>query len=205
MTMPLSDRDPSCSSAAGFTLLELSVVLIIVTLLLGSVLRSEKVLDDTRVQRMGLDQAAIGSAIRAYVELYHFLPGDDPKASSRWPGAVDGNGDGWLDPQSMEAEQAWVHLRHARLFLAPLSPQGQPQHAGGGMMRLVSDAVGFPGLSLCMDEVSPSEAVAFDLRFDDGDAATGRVRRWVMDAEKTTPFSQTWLVTGGDVTVCVAL
>ncbi|MBF0138851.1 MAG: prepilin-type N-terminal cleavage/methylation domain-containing protein [Magnetococcales bacterium] len=206
MMMPRGDRDLSCLRSAGFTLLELSVVLIIVTLLLGSVLRGEKILDDTRVQRMGLDQAAIGSAIRVYVEQYHFLPGDDPRASSRWPGAVDGNGDGWLDPQSMEAQHAWAHLRLARLFQAPLSPQGLPQHAGGGAVRLVPDAVGQPGLSVCMDDVSSLEAAALDRRFDDGDAAMGRVRRWVVTTDETASVSRTtWPVTGESVTVCIAL
>ncbi|MBF0401523.1 MAG: prepilin-type N-terminal cleavage/methylation domain-containing protein, partial [Magnetococcales bacterium] len=81
-------------SAAGFTLLELSIVLLVVGLLLGGVLKGQQVVEAARIKRMAVEGVLVGEAMRSYRRLYHAWPGDDPRAAERWPGAGVGNGNG---------------------------------------------------------------------------------------------------------------
>ncbi|HIJ85462.1 MAG: hypothetical protein HW380_3427 [Magnetococcales bacterium] len=189
--------------ADGFTLIELSVVLIIVALLLGTVLRAEKVVDESRIQRMALDQAAIASAVGGYVRLYHFFPGDDPQAKQRWPEAMDGNGDGSIQFATGEERQAWTHLRLARLLSPTSIPQGRSLQDLGTDVRLVQHAAGLPGMALCMANIPPLQAAGFDLRFDDGEGRHGRIRH--LGKDDADPLLQPWPVEGAGVTVCTAL
>ncbi|MEO5354045.1 MAG: prepilin-type N-terminal cleavage/methylation domain-containing protein [Magnetococcus sp. XQGC-1] len=168
---------------AGFSLVELAIVMVVISLLFGSVFKGERVVDEARIQRMAVDFAAVAAAIRTYGELYHALPGDDPVAAARWPGARSGDGDGlisgrWFpaDAENEETSQVWQHLRQAGLY--PLSPkQGAvlPQSRVGGRMGLFQGGGGL-ALAICTEDVLGWYAARYDAQFDDGDGRTGRVR-----------------------------
>ncbi|MBF0182040.1 MAG: prepilin-type N-terminal cleavage/methylation domain-containing protein [Magnetococcales bacterium] len=147
----------------GFTLLELSIVLLVVGLLLQVVLQGGNVVEEARIKRLAMDVEAVGAAARVYVERYHALPGDDPLAGRRWPESRSGDGDGTLG----EGERAgfWEHLRRAGLFI----------RRGGGL-EIGFGVLGLPGLALCFTDATPEAGRLYDLEFDDGEAGSGRVR-----------------------------
>ncbi|MBF0605763.1 MAG: type II secretion system protein [Nitrospirae bacterium] len=188
---------------AGFSLLELSLVLIIITLLMGTVLRGENLMDEGRLHRLALDQAAVATAVQSYVRLYHFFPGDDPKARERWPGAINGDGDGRILLLSPEETQAWNHLILSHLFVPKSISNGYPQHILGGNFRLIHHAARLPGVTLCMEDLLSLQAMAFDNRHDDGDGREGRIRNPgpSLNTNDTAP----WPIEGERVTICVAL
>lgn len=204
---------PGIGCPSGFTLLELSLVLVVVALLMGTVLRGERIVDEGRVHRMALDQAAVALAIRSYVQLYHFYPGDDPRASQRWPGAVDGNGDGLIQspqdgrqPYKNEERQVWIHLQLAHLPVPGTIDQSTTHPTRDGNVHLVHHAVGLPGLALCIDDVAPLQAASFDSRYDDGKGDDGRIRHpGFKPGDNGTIPSRPWPTEGEGVTICTAL
>ncbi|MBF0603380.1 MAG: type II secretion system protein [Nitrospirae bacterium] len=183
--------------ADGFTLIELSLVLIIIAIMMGTVLRSDKVVDEGRIQRMALDQAAVISAVQAYVQWYHFLPGDDPKAQERWPEAINGNGDGVIDSASFEEQQAWFHLVSAHL-LSSASMIKNPK------IHLWHHVAGLSGVSLCIEDVPPLLASGLDRHLDDGDGRGGGIRRLDISSDGNRNTGSPWPIQGEGVTVCSA-
>lgn len=169
---------------AGFSLVELAIVMVIISLLFGSVFKGERVVDEARIQRMAVDFAAVAAAIVTYGELYHTLPGDDPAAATRWPGTRSGDGDGlisgrWFpaDAENEETSQVWQHLRQAGLY--PLSPRQAvvlPQSRAGGRIGVFQGGGGLASLVICIEDVLGWHAARYDAQFDDGDGRTGRIR-----------------------------
>ncbi|MBF0109084.1 MAG: hypothetical protein HQL76_07915 [Magnetococcales bacterium] len=186
--------------------MELSLVLIIITLLLGTVLRGESLVEESRLHRLALDQAAIATAVRSYARLYHFIPGDDPKAHERWPEAENGNGDGRISDRSSEETQVWRHLRLAHLFIPKVVNQGIAQHILGGDYHLIHQPARLPDLALCMDQLLPEQAASYDSRHDDGDGREGNIRNPgpIQDDNDSPP--RPWPpAEGGRVRMCVGL
>lgn len=166
----------------GFTLVELTIVLIVVGLLMGGTLSGQSVVDNAKIKRMALDVTVFGDAIHTYRGLYHALPGDDPRASQRWSGARDGNGDGvingrWI-PEKIDEETGllWSHLRYARLLPGPGDGVELPRHPMGGRSGVGNQLLKLPGLTLCLEDVPARFAVGYDAQFDDGQWRSGRIR-----------------------------
>ena len=61
----------------GFTLVELSIVLVIIGLLIGGVLKGKSMIDNAKVKRIKSDIDGIVAATYGYQDKYGFLPGDD--------------------------------------------------------------------------------------------------------------------------------
>ncbi|MEO5329936.1 MAG: type II secretion system GspH family protein [Magnetococcus sp. THC-1_WYH] len=194
----MANEPSSQRKADGFTLLELSMVLVIIAIMMGAVLRSDKVVDEGRMQRMALDYAAVASAVQAYVQWYHFFPGDDPKAQERWPEVVNGNGDGVIDAESSEERQAWLHLVSAHLLLSGAMTENSRMH-------LWHHVAGLSGIALCVEDVLPLLASGFDHHLDDGDGRAGRIRRLDLSSGGHRDARLPWPVEGEGVTVCSSL
>ena len=167
---------------SGFTLVELTIVLLVIGLLIGGTLKGQSVIDNARIKRMALDTAVFGDAVHTYRELYQSLPGDDPRASHRWPGAKDGDGDGVLQggwiPKNLEEESGllWSHLRFAQLIPGSGNDGSLPRHPLGGRGGVGNKLLKLEGLTFCMEDVPARFAVGYDAQFDDGQWISGRVR-----------------------------
>ena len=77
----------------GFTLIELSIVLIIITLIVGGVLVGQTLIKSAKVQQTGTLLEQFDTAANAFQLKYQCLPGDCPNATS-FGFAYNGNGDG---------------------------------------------------------------------------------------------------------------
>jgi prepilin-type N-terminal cleavage/methylation domain-containing protein len=93
---------------SGFTLVELSIVLIIIGLIIVIVLRGQGLIENARISRQIRDFQGIQAAFYSYYDRFGMFPGDDSTAGVRWPGEVSGNGNGYIEPG--EAPYVWSHM-----------------------------------------------------------------------------------------------
>src|SRR5688572_32426776 len=88
---------------AGFTLIEIAIVLVIIGLLLGGVLKGQELITSARVRNLISQQDGIKAAYFGFLDRYRALPGDYNAASTNIPGisagcnAGNGNGNGRIE------------------------------------------------------------------------------------------------------------
>lgn len=100
----------------AFTLVELSIVLVIIGLVIGAVSVGTSLLDKANITSVVSDIEKYVSATNSFRDRYGSWPGDMPDATSYWSGTGNGNGDGRVAPRgSQEAEhfRFWQHLQKA--------------------------------------------------------------------------------------------
>ena len=97
---------------AGFTLLEIAIVLVIVGLLLGAVLKGHELITNARVRNLASMQEEVKTAYFGFWDRYRALPGDYNQASTNLAATTDGNGDGRIlsNGAMLESIAAWEHL-----------------------------------------------------------------------------------------------
>jgi prepilin-type N-terminal cleavage/methylation domain-containing protein len=181
------------SRQAGFTLVEIAIVLVIIGLLLGGVLKGQELITQARVKNIASDFNQVAAAVYGYQDRYRKLPGDDNGALTRWPNGStkggDGNGviDGNFNSATDDAEPRlfWQHLRLAGFITGDPKSQDQPNNAVGGIIGVqtgagatdsTTHAQEIIGTVLCSTNLTGKVAVAIDNMFDDGNPSTGSVR-----------------------------
>jgi prepilin-type N-terminal cleavage/methylation domain-containing protein len=153
---------------AGFTLVEIAIVLVIIGLLLGGILKGQEMITQARIKNVINDMNGITAAYASYQDRYRQIPGDDATAAARWPGpapapgpAISGNGDGVVaglynanvaaPPNPVAGEESnlfWWHLRLAGFIPGPTAGQAfanQPTNAVGGMVGVQTAGAAAPG------------------------------------------------------------
>ena len=69
---------------AGFTLVEIAIVLVIIGLLLGGILKGQEMITQAKIKNVVNDFNGITAAVNSYQDRYRQLPGDDLNAATRW-------------------------------------------------------------------------------------------------------------------------
>jgi len=180
---------------AGFTLVEIAIVLVIIGLLLGGILKGQEMITQARIKNVINDFNGVTAAYASYQDRYRAIPGDDQGAGTRWAGAaaVPGDGDGVLagaynatpafpPTAANEANLFWWHLRLAGFIPGPTTAAGasnQPTNAFGG--RLGAQAAGgalggMGGLIICTAGIPDKVGIAVDTQMDDQASASGSIR-----------------------------
>ncbi len=136
------------SRQAGFTLVEIAIVLVIIGLLLGGVLKGQELINSAKVKNMATDFRNIPLFIYGYQDKYKALPGDHHAVATAITGATaattptssgtpavactnpsagatcTGNGviDGTWNTTTTtdETAQFWSHVRRAGLAAGPI-------------------------------------------------------------------------------------
>jgi prepilin-type N-terminal cleavage/methylation domain-containing protein len=87
------------TASPGFTLVELSIVLVIIGLILGGVMVGRSMIRSTQVNRVASDLESYAAAAQMFVDKYQGLPGDMTNATTYWSSTIvaNGDGDGQLD------------------------------------------------------------------------------------------------------------
>ena len=169
-----SARPTALESQKGFTLIELSIVLVIIGLLVGGVIKGKDLIDNAKVNKAMQEFEALSSGLAAYRERY----GVDAR--------TDASGRFGTEPTATApANVAWWRLRNAGLVsLAPGATgptAAAPVGAFGGDFTLVAADVAFAvgttnQTALCIGSVPAKAAAAVDAKFDNGIANTGTTR-----------------------------
>ncbi len=123
----------------GFSLVELSIVLVILGLLTGGILAGQSLIRAAELRSVNADYARYAAAKYTFRDKYFALPGDFNRATDFWTATngtlstcittpstgtstCNGNGDGnisWMDaanPQYYESFTVWKHLANAGLI-----------------------------------------------------------------------------------------
>jgi prepilin-type N-terminal cleavage/methylation domain-containing protein len=97
------------STRSGFTLVELSIVLVITALLVGGLFVGKTMVRAAELRSVMTDATNYLNAINTFRTQYKYLPGDMPNATNYWGGTTT---NGNLDGQVLGTERfrAWQHL-----------------------------------------------------------------------------------------------
>lgn len=188
-------RSHCLGDQAGFTLVEMAIVLVIIGLLLGGVLKGQELIESSRARAAAKDMESVAAAYHSYLDRYRRLAGDDgPLAALQARGgpwaqiSAAGDGNGILavtNDQTFtgggEGPAFWQHLRAAGFLNGNPADAGAaalPRNASGGLIGISSVGVaGMPaGTKVCLSQVPGKIARAMDAQLDDGSADTGAIR-----------------------------
>lgn len=122
----------------GFSLVELSIVLVILGLLTGGILAGQSLIRAAELRSVSSEAQRYTAAVRTFQDKYMALPGDMTNATSFWGAAhatpatclttagtgtqtCNGDGDGDLDPAAAASQRGelftfWEHLANAGLI-----------------------------------------------------------------------------------------
>jgi len=190
---------PRTGAQHGFTLAELATVLFLISLLAGGVVLGNGILTQSRIKYLAGEFEGMKIAVLTYYDRYAALPGDDPRAETRWVGrSRNGNGDGRLsgsyqasppmgDPLTTltvsaadgESLNFWWHLRLAELIIAPpspVTPVAQPLNHFAGVIGVEWAPLGLPRLAICSGNLPGEIAIGIENVLDDGDPRRGLIR-----------------------------
>ena len=216
--------------AAAFTLVEITIVLTLVGFLLLGMTRIEAFATNARNKRLAEDLKGVVTAAFVYRDRYGALPGDDPRAATRWPGALSGDGNGLLHSGAVitsrdafdaplvegpseavpESQLFWQHLRMAELISTGTDEKRsasvrRPVIASNLLLGAQSNALGLP-VAVCLRGVSSAAAMEIDRLLDDGRPGTGSLRATRSVTVSGSPETGEYSGDNGDsMTVCLCL
>lgn len=200
----MSDHNKFTNNQAGFTLVEIAIVLVIIGLLLGGVLKGQQLIENAKIKNAISDLNAISSAYNGYIDRFKRLPGDDGPiatlnargglwAAATFPNAGAGNNNGVLGPLTAavtftgagEGDNFWIQLKAGEFITgnpADLNAAALPRNAFGGLTGVNNDGTimgNMPGIKVCMSQVPGKAARAIDTQIDDGVGNTGAMRNTI--------------------------
>jgi prepilin-type N-terminal cleavage/methylation domain-containing protein len=192
-------RHYKANAQAGFTLVEIAIVLVIIGLLLGGILKGQEMITQAKIKNVINDFNGLSAAVNSYRDRYRMLPGDDNGADTRWglPAAQKGDGNGVIagkynDGAGAESQLFWLHLRQAGFV--PGGGMEQPRNATAGLIGVqTGDAAGgtalgaFTSLIVCSTSIPDKVAGAVDAQVDDGRPNTGQLRAYQGAANADVP------------------
>jgi prepilin-type N-terminal cleavage/methylation domain-containing protein len=184
---------------AGFTLVEIAIVMVIIGLLLGAVLKGQAMITNARAKNIENAFNGIAAAIYSYQDRYNALPGDDDKAD-RFTDIADctslcGNGDGTVggvfdsDTDNQESRLFWLHLRNAGLVAGATDDLDQPSNTLTGIIGVATGVVNISGPFVGFTNVPQNIALIIDARLDDGNPTSGSIQGLNNDGADITDYA----------------
>lgn len=170
----------------GFTLVELSIVLVIIGLLIGGVLKGKAMIDNAKQKRVRADIDGIVAATYNYQDKFGYLPGDDPTDISAAPlsvsGCTGGNGDG-LFGNVAEDTCAWRAIIAAGFVAGDKSKTTETLVAkrspyGGRYLFRYGNNINGSGISgnyIYVENIPLEVIYSLDRKYDDGVYNTGEI------------------------------
>lgn len=202
----------------GFSLVEISIVLVIIGIIFGGVLTGQQVMQNARISNAVTALQAYQAQLQTYTQNFGALPGDDGSAGTRFASLSVGQcsgttcGDGEIGTNASfdapkdatgaaaESRLVWAHLRAANLVKNQISDSStavQPANPFGGVYGFqngTSDQT-FTTTILCLDKVPAAAAQGIDSRLDDGDKNGGLMHAISGGAAGDTTYNQNQIYT----------
>lgn len=214
---------------AGFTLVEIAIVLVIIGLLLGGVLKGQELINSAKVKNFAQDFRSVPLFIYGYQDKFKALPGDDKAATTHLCDAsaattctANGNGDGKIDGAwssealTDESVRFWQQVRLANLAsgstdFTSAETAKFPTNADGGRIGVQSGTPPITGMTgsyfVCSAGIQGKYAKQLDTTMDDGDTANGSMRVGASGSSPMTAVPTTGtggIVDGNTYAVCLA-
>jgi prepilin-type N-terminal cleavage/methylation domain-containing protein len=177
---------------AGFTLVEIAIVLVIIGLLLGGILKGQEMITQAKIKNIINDFNGVTAAVNTYQDRYRALPWDDLTAGTRWTtqGAVSGDGNGIISGPynnvltvapvaGQESNLFWWHLRLGGFVpgaVGGIAAGVQPPNAVNGIIGVQSGGLGYTSNIVCSSNLTDKIAIAVDTAMDDGTPGAGEIR-----------------------------
>jgi prepilin-type N-terminal cleavage/methylation domain-containing protein len=175
----------------GFTLIELSIVLVIIGLIAGGVMLGKDLVEQAELRSAISDITHYTSAINQFKRKFSALPGDMRNATRFWGAAnvtpavcattvgsgtqtCNGNGNGWIALGGSAAEEYekfrfWQHLANAGIIEGAYSGVTGPNGTSEGVIGVNVPASRIQGAGYFIDHqgtVLPGNTVWFPARYD---------------------------------------
>ena len=122
--------DKYTKKVQGFTLVELSIVIIIIGFLIAGIAAGQSLIKQVRLNSLISDITEMSTAVNTFKTTYGYLPGDFPNAITFWPNEIcrlngvrscDGNGNGLIET-GLEFAFAWDHLNQSKIMQSTFYP-----------------------------------------------------------------------------------
>jgi prepilin-type N-terminal cleavage/methylation domain-containing protein len=189
----------------AFSLVELSIVLVILGLLVGGILSGQALIRAAELRSVATDLSKYQTALYTFRDKYFAIPGDMVNATSFWgtatvcpggtgSGTCNGNGDGIITNVSgniYESIRAWQHLVNAGLIegnytgawsyivIGTNVPKSKVSPAGFGIISFGPTY----GSAYCPDLCWPNQSAALALEFGTANSVFDTPRTAAIKAE----------------------
>jgi prepilin-type N-terminal cleavage/methylation domain-containing protein len=187
----------------GFTLVEITIVLVVSGLLLGGILKGQEMITQAKIKNLISDFSGVSVAYQGYVDRYRRIPGDDADADARWTLGIASPASGAFKDGAIAGSYAsttandesrlfWLHLRKAGFVSG--TGQEQPFNAVTGKIGVqtgdtaAGTALGFSSIIICSANIPDKMAIAIDTHMDDGKSDTGSVRATLQGVAPSPPI-----------------
>lgn len=172
-------RKSSWDSQAGFTLVEVAIVMVIIGLLIGGILKGHEMIQNAKIKRVMKQVDELRAAVTSYQDRFQFLPGDDSAANTRpnGGGLTNGNGNGQIE--AAEAPDMFMHLAAAGLLSGSYTTAATsyPRNPFGGQYFVQYQAISGRTTHWVNTALIPGDVASIlDTGFDDGIFNTGAIR-----------------------------
>jgi prepilin-type N-terminal cleavage/methylation domain-containing protein len=168
---------------AGFTLVEIAIVLVIIGLLLTGVMKGQEIITNAKAKNIENSFKQVSAAIYTYQDRYFALPGDDKKATRFGASIKTGNRNGKIEgdfdsaTETKESNLIWLHLRNAGLIAGNKDDYTQPNNALGGIIGVSSEnIVNIKGTFIGFSNIPGKVATIIEAHMDDGMTKSGSIQ-----------------------------
>lgn len=180
---------------AGFTLIEVAIVIAIFGVLASAIFKGMSVLESAKIHAVKQDFEKYRHAVLTYQEQFQALPGDDARANERF-GIENGNGNGIIDEHDIGL--FWSGLYKAHLVSSDQIPTSR---LGGEFLPVYQPSQDMPGHWLCLSGkegaglLTPMQAQKLqgEIIIKDGKNQDGCIQNGVLNLKNTSPVCVAYL------------
>ena len=212
---------------AGFTLIELAIVLVIIGLLLGGVLRGQELINSAKAKNITADLKNVQIFIYGYQDKFRAIPGDDANVATHINGGTPAttpagtlnnaqiNGTWNSATATDESFLFWQHVRLAGFATGPTAVGDAaylPRNAESGRFGVQSlnaafvtivDVAPMTGSYVtCTENIAGRLVKQIDANLDDGNTATGSLRAVLAAGDASVASAA--IIDGTPYIVCMA-